>query len=269
MIFGRSKRSMQTTADAFHDALQNGNKKAAAKALERLHDCWPEVRDNPEQTSEFADLMGYCLCTGHAGNIDAVVDVLPWYIEKFPTSVWPVRVACAAVREAEGCEDEATYLARDYLHDLHEANTLAKPSDNGFVTMAKGHAFHLLTSVYTKRVGARSYSRHVLNMAVQYPIHDTYRRMILAENERLVTELQEPAAAMQDRQWIEFFRCGANDDELHELCIEQECPLLADRVELLATNFRLDPNYTVTKGEVFQQVIYMEGRIGRPSKMLV
>jgi hypothetical protein len=251
-----------------HAAILRKDADASTIVFEQLLDLYPQVRNHESLHAHYEHPLGRAICAACDHGLPVAGDCVTWFMQHFPRSNSPVRVALAGMLEERGQDDAATFHARDWLHDLYRMDTLGLSGE--FMEHQKGRAFCLVTSAYSKRLGAHSYSLNVFRVAQNYPIHEQWKQVMAEETQRLRRELQEPAAQRLDRAWVEFFTSGANARELMDWCDTQKCPRVTDRVELIEGNFRLKEGYRVLKSEVFEQVFY--GTVpgsDRPMKVLL
>ncbi len=189
-----------------------------------------------------------------------------WFLKEFPDSLAPVKVEYAAFL-SNNSPDSATQLAREYLRYVDQRGAMTELSNMPMIRRDCSKAFLIFTSVYTT-LGARSYSQRILKHASQLPLTADFIDMYRVELERLSEELKDPEIARRNEQWECFYRNGSNTKELYDLCMKNNCPLLADRIDLIEANFRFNAEYQIGPEEWFQLVMMFRTPDGKEGKVL-
>ncbi len=222
-------------------------------------------KKNPETVEAH---LGWGILVACEFKLNCVGKYLQWFLQNHPNSILPVKIEYADYLAATGEHDGATHLAREYLA-LIEAKGSLNESINTFPNIQRGvsKAFLLLTAAYTT-VGARSYSKRILEFAGKLPLDSTYLKHYGIELQRLDDELAQPTNEGIDRTWEDFFQTGKNADTLFNLCKLKKCEILADRVDLLEANFRINSNYAVEAEERLMLIYEVELNDGKKTRVL-
>lgn len=179
-------------------------------------------------------------------NIDQGFDLLEAFIKKFPQSLHLPHVYLADIFACSELYEAASEYARYYLRQVKERAWLLNP----IIQDGLSRSFLLLTCVYTQ-LGARSYSQRVLHRAFGHKLTDAGRQAIQAELARLQEEMRLPENQALDDAWETFFELGHGATELHQMCMQRDCPMMARRIELLEANFRDNSAFKVDANEMF------------------
>ncbi len=181
-------------------------------------------------------------------------DVLEEFVERFPMSLHAIRPMLADFFARIGMYDAATHEAKVHLYIARELDALDGMSNNPIVQAAVSRSFLVATAAYTE-LGAKSYSRQVLILALGFDLHPIWRPAIENEIERLELEISEEQYIEKDQLWNDFFRSGTNATLLIEDCNNLEYPIMASMVDLMESNFRFNIEYSVSPVDIFNIVI--------------
>jgi len=174
------------------------------------------------------------------------------FTERFPNSLYPIRVYIAQILCDNFQFDNATSEARYFLRLLYDFELFTQDKDPRMKEfMSK--AFILLTSVYTG-LGARSYTKRVLEVAQPF-VSTIWQGHYQEEIENLAKDLEDSALVELDEQWEAFWSTGANFEAVYEVCKVHQCTEMVLRVELLHKEFQKDANYQLNENELFQVVL--------------
>lgn len=224
-------------------ALKHGDANMAASAIE----------------SAFADdkageeVLAWAAGVAYENQLTPVLGVLPEFLSRFPNSMHMIRVYYADLCAAQEHYDTATTHARLYIRMAKEAKVLGKLSVNELIQEAVGRAFLLATSAYTE-LGARSYSRRLLEFALTHDVHASWHEAYRGESERLSGELSEPEAKAADERWERFYKGGMGASELANECDKKGYPDMALRVELIGAKFAFDSSWRPGTEELLMAV---------------
>lgn len=209
-----------------------------------------------EKELENENLLGFICGVIFENQMYDLKDLFFKFRDKYPFSIHPVRVFISELLTRVKRFDDATTESRFYLRATLENKQLENPV-NEIVKSFIGRAFYLTTCVYTE-VGARSYSKNVINYAnsiISEKWHNEHWTKVYADE--IITldkELQDTNNKTIDDKWNDFFKTGANADELYKLCIKNDFKDLARRVDLLEGNFRFNPEFKVDISEIFMLI---------------
>ncbi len=213
-----------------------------------------EVFQMAENDPGAENLLGWGILSACEFNMPCTSQYLPLFLQRFPWSLMPVKVEYAGYLAQTEKHDLATHLAREYLRILNDAGHLARIGQLPIQRLGASKAFLIMTAAYT-HVGARSYSRRILEWAGSLPLDEGYAVHYKNEIERLRQELQDNRNSQIDGFWETFFQSGANADKLMQACQKMDCELLARRVELIEGNMRFLPDFKVNRAEMLLLVV--------------
>lgn len=191
-------------------------------------------------------------------NLEKSFDLLQVFTERFPSSLHPIKAFTADLYARSGNFDKATLEARVYLRSIKDSGILDDLESENIVRAGVSRAFLFVTAAYTE-LGARSFSKSVLNMALNYDISPDWADVIKSEISRLTEELKDPENLQRDEKWNSFYANGSNTDELHDYCKKSGYPVMAKLVDLTEGNFRFNSSYKVDSESIFNVVIENEG----------
>jgi len=217
-----------------------------------------------EKEIENENLLGFICGVIFEHQILDLKDLFFTFREKYPFSLYPVRVFISDLLVRVNKFDDATNESRFYLRAVLENKQLESPQ-NESIKYYIGKAFYLTTCVYTQ-IGARSYSQYVINYANLFISekwnNEHWTKVYSDEIERLKKELQEENNKLINAKWNKFFKAGENSSELYELCMKNNHKLMAKRVDLIESNFRFNPDYKVDHREFFKLISedFQEGK---------
>jgi len=197
------------------------------------------------------DFVAWCTSVAHDMRCEGATSLLAQFVDQFPLSLYPVQVDLAESLILAGELDQGSNEARAYLHRLNDAGIAQTVVESEFLGEGCLRAMLMLTAVYTE-LGARSYSRRVLEYALLLPCAPEWRQRFQAEHVRLGQELRDPAQASADRMWEALFHRGECGEEVTQLCKRQKAPILAARVGTISRLFSSEPGYRPNDDEMFQ-----------------
>lgn len=247
-VLFRSKRSgLDEVGEAIKPIIAGGN----IKKIKRLFgDFAAYCEDEPQRIEAY---MGFAILLCIESGFTDIVDKVVFFLEKWPHSISPVRVEYASLLADSNREDMATHLSRDYLYDLRQTGAFEKISELEIARKGAGRAFLMITSAYTK-LGARSYSKRVLDYALGHGAFGELQEAYTTEKQRIDTEFKQPQNAKLDAVWERFFESGKQGHSLIEWCDQNNCPKMAQRVELIWQGFRFRRDYRVDANEILKHV---------------
>ncbi|MES2676072.1 MAG: hypothetical protein V4660_17670 [Pseudomonadota bacterium] len=193
------------------------------------------------------------------GDISSAFDLLEHFVQRFPDSLHLPRVYLADLFSRESLFDEATDYSRYYLRLAKESEVFSELATNKFIQDGVSRSFLLLTSAYTT-LGARSYSKRILEHGLQYDLKDSWKKLIGEEYTQLENELKMLEHQDMDNKWELFFSTGAGSTELYKKCSTEGFPKMAKRIDLLETNFRFNKSFKVDAAEAFLIVLESENK---------
>ena len=207
------------------------------------------LRQAFEDYRQEEDFSAWCASVAYGVELPDAPDFQAQFMEKFPLSLQPVQVDWAEQLVWAGRLDDGANEARAYLHRIQR--NAFDDLVHELVQDAVFRAFLILTSVYTE-VGARDYSKRIIEYAMMLDIEPYWKQRYQAEYARLNEELLETGLAKLNRQWEDFFSRGENQEALIELCRRCRLPLLAKRLEVLGQDFHEVTNFKPGDEEIFQ-----------------
>lgn len=213
------------------------------------------LADEAVQESDLAWMFGFCFENG----LGRIVELAPEFLKKYPDSFFPVRVFFAHLLVQNGLFDQASHEARAYLRLVKCAGIFDKLRGGGLLADGVARAFLLLTAVYTE-VGARAYSRRVLEHVRSLNFSSDWKQAFASEIGRLDHEVSaDAAAAALDDMWEEFFKNGRKVDDVLALCSKKGFVMLLTRVELIREKLRIDREFQVDRSEMLM-IIHKDER---------
>lgn len=234
-----------------------------AQLCKLLDEIIAHIDSEPQKVEGF---VGYAVLAACENRFTCAGKYLKWFMDRFPDSLAPVKIEYATVL-ADRQPDSATQLAREYLRVVAERGVLPNIASMPMVQRGTSKAFLVFTSAYTT-AGARSYSKRVLEYALNLPLDPHIKSQYAEEINRLETELLDSQAKAMDGKWESFFNRGENATQLHQFCQQQNYPLLAERVDLIEGQFRFQPGYTVDSTEWFRLIKVGQTPDGTQVRML-
>ena len=244
---------MKDYKQLFTNAQQTSNQ---AAALAVAHEAFTQEPSNE-------GLLAWLAGNVFEHQIPGGEQLIAEFVNRFPSSLHPIRVYLAAMLLTQNQFDSASNEARIYLHAVQQAKLFSAPDqikNNPILNEGVGRAFLQLTSVYTE-AGARSYSRRALHYGSQC-ISAYWQQAYNNEINQLATELQTTALQTLDAKWEAFFNSGNYLTELSQLCKQQGFTALEKRLSLIEGKFRYDAAYMVDENELFQIIIQQGDTFG-------
>ena len=199
-------------------------------------------------------VLAWVAASMYEREIPTAFDLLEKFVIRFPNSLHLPRVYLADILSRASRFDQTTDLARYYLRLAKDANLLLGLTSKRIVQDGVSRSFLLLTSAYTT-LGARSYSKRILQFGLDYELADRWKEIIKKELLQLDSELQQSEQANLDQEWEGFFSSGGGAEHLYKKCNDEGFPLMAKRVDLLETNFRFNSSFKVDTSESLMLVI--------------
>lgn len=198
-------------------------------------------------------ILAWVVASMYERGIDSAIDLLEVFVNRYPDSLHLPKVYLADVLSRASRFDQASDLARYYLRLAKDAGVFPDLGSKRIIQDGVSRSFLLLTSVYTT-VGARSYSRRVLEYGLQYELSAKWKELIKIELSRLEQELLTPENEILDDKWEVLFSSGVGADELYKKCIDGGFPIMAKRIDLLEGNFRFNPSFKIDLQEILMLV---------------
>ncbi len=149
--------------------------------------------------------------------------------------------------------DETTARARRFISKFRGTETEKNLSEHPVLVTMFARCYLLMTAAYT-RLGARNYSKRILNKALTLQLPKAFEDRIRKEVQTLDTELKIESNLALDTKWEAFFTNGFNYSELHEICKASQYPQLAKRIELIEGHFKFDSNFKVDETEMLMDI---------------
>jgi outer membrane protein assembly factor BamD (BamD/ComL family) len=230
------------------DSLDRGDKDAAEAAARAAF----KDRSNGES------LLAWIAANMYEGDVRPAFELLEDFVNRFPNSLHLPRVYMSDVLSRADRFDQATDHARVYLRQAQEVGALANLAEHRFVQQGASRAFLLVTAAYTE-LGARSYSKRVLQYARQFAIAENWIETVAKEQLRLDDELKESDNKIVDDKWERFFSTGNGIETLYTICAQRKFPLMAKRLELIEESFRSNANFQVGEQEILLLVLVSKG----------
>ncbi|MEO0575472.1 MAG: hypothetical protein AAF004_08410 [Pseudomonadota bacterium] len=178
-------------------------------------------------------------------NLIDAFKFIPVFIDKYPQSLHPVRVFYADLLPRQGQYDSATDEARFYLRLLSESKLIDDLEGKALLLDGFCRAWLLLSSVYTE-VGARSYSKRIINTGLNYPLPSTWIETFKKELSQLDVELKSDELKVIDDKWEDFFKSADDWSFVDNLCEQKNFPSLRKRIELIKDNFKFNPSFNLS-----------------------
>jgi hypothetical protein len=209
-----------------------------------------------EKEPDNEDLLAFICGVIFENQIYDLNDLFFKFRDKFPFSLHPVRVFISELLTHVKKYDDATTESRFYLRTALENKQLESPH-NEIIKSFVGRAFYLTTCAYTE-MGARDYAKNVINYAntiLSDKWHNEHWNKVYADEiKALDKELENEENIVINNKWNDFFKTGANANELYDLCTEKDFKDLARRVDLIESNFRFNTEFEVGISEIFMLI---------------
>ncbi|MBN0989831.1 hypothetical protein [Amphritea pacifica] len=177
-------------------------------------------------------------------NITEAFRFIPTFLERYPQSLHPVRVFYSDLLARQGQYDLATDEARFYLRCLSDSKLIDDLQGKPILQDGVARAWLLLSAVYTE-VGARSYSKRVVEAGLKCSLPSSWVETFNKELSQLDDELQSSEVKALDEKWERFFTASDEWEYLDNCCQEKKFPLLQKRIELLKDNFKFNPSFNL------------------------
>lgn len=220
-----------------------GDKRALGEILAQAIDDY----DGDEEFSAWAAGIAHGSGTANAPEL------LARFIERHPESLHPVQVDWAEGLLWQGRVDEGSNEARAWLSRAARGGLPERFRSDEMLRHGGCRALLILTAVYTE-MGARTYSRRVLEGGLMLEIDPYWKRRFASEHHRLCEELRAPALAAADAKWERFFASGEAAADLVRACEAKKFPILARRIQVLAQKFADQSGWKPGEDELFQLV---------------
>lgn len=188
-----------------------------------------DLKDNERTLSWIA---GIVFESGALEGFDLIAD----FVQRFPTSLHPIRAYYADLWASQDKYDQASHEARIYLRLLTDEGKLERLKDD-IDSAGAARAFLLLTAVHTE-VGARNYSQRVLKKALNLELPKKWNMFITREIQTLKKELLKAEAKAMDKKWEAFYQQASHAKELIQYCKQKKFPLLVKRLEILTQQIK-------------------------------
>ena len=193
-------------------------------------------------------ILAWAAASMYENGIASAFDLLEEFVSRYPNSLHLPRVYLADLLSRASRFDETTDFARYYLRLAKDSGAFRELSIKPILREGVSRSFLLLTSAYTT-LGARSYSKRVLENSFRFSLEERWKEAIGKELEQLDRELLQPELASLDNSWEAFLSSGIGAGELFKRCNCAGFPLMAKRIDLLEGNFRFNPSFTVDENE--------------------
>lgn len=167
---------------------------------------------------------------------------IPAYLEKYPQSLHPVRIFYADLLVRQGQLDLAADEARFYLRFLLDSKLIDDLQGKPILQDGVARAWLILSAVYTE-VGARSYSKRVVETGLKYSLPSPWVETFNEELSQLNGELQSREMKALDEKWERFFASSDGWEDLDSCCQEKKFSLLKKRIELLKDSSKFNPSF--------------------------
>lgn len=246
-MFGFGKK--ESYEDRIRAALAEG---LVAKAESVAREAFANKKAEEQELAWVASSM-------YEGGISSAFDILEKFVVRFPNSLHLPRVYLADILSRASRFDQTTDLARYYLRLAKNSDVFPCLSSKRIVQDGVSRSFLLLTSAYTT-LGARSYSKRLLQFGLDYELADRWKDIIQKELLQLDIELQQTEQMNLDKKWEKFFSSGIGADDLYKKCNEEGFPCMAKRVDLLDANFRFNSSFKIDASEFLLLVIESKNR---------
>lgn len=199
-------------------------------------------------------ILAWAAASMYENRITSAFDLLEAFVNRYPSSLHLPRVYLADILSCASRFDQATDFARYYLRLAKDSGVFPDLASKRILREGVSRCFLLLTSAYTT-LGARSYSKRVLQIALQYSLAEQWSQIIKREIEQLTEELLASEIAFLDKNWEDFFTGGVGADGLYKKCNDEGFPLMAKRIDLLEGNFRFNPSFRIDGEECYLLVM--------------
>ncbi|MEN9489676.1 MAG: hypothetical protein RJA63_125 [Pseudomonadota bacterium] len=237
-----------------------GRKKSYEDRIRELLEASQQSEAASVARDAFADkksgehVLAWVASSMYERDVIPAFDLLEEFVIRFPDSLHLPRVYLADILSRASQFDKATDLARYYLRLARDSNVLSSLDSRRIEQEGVSRSFLLLTSAYTT-LGARSYSKRMLQFGLGYALVDRWREAIKNELLQLERELLQTDEADLDSRWETFFCTGAGAGDLFSKCSDEGFPRMAKRVDLLEGNFRFNGAFQVDVSEAFMLVV--------------
>ncbi|MBL7545210.1 MAG: hypothetical protein JNL11_15435 [Bdellovibrionaceae bacterium] len=230
----------------FENAIKNKNSELQISILKKA------LEEKGFQSPEMSELAGAI-----ANYNLPLITLLEAYCNANPDIPHMAEVRLADYYASKDRMDDTTARARQFLSKLRGSEGEKNPSAYPVLLNLMARSYLLLTAAYT-HLGARSYSQRVLRKGLSLPLAENFEKRLSNEIQMLETELQDADAARLDQRWEDFFQGGENFEELHALCVKNQFPQMAKRLELLHDNFRFNTSFQIDDAEILKDIFILK-----------
>lgn len=151
--------------------------------------------------------------------------------------------------------DQATARARQFVSKLRGTDAERNLQEHPVLLGMVARCYLLITAVYTQ-LGARQYSQRVLSAALKLSLPEGFDLRLRKEIVALENELKDKLHQEINLKWEAFFSGNGSKYflELADLCIKNQAPHLARRLELLKSRFEFDRQFKMDENEILMDI---------------
>jgi hypothetical protein len=224
-------------------ALKHGDKDKAAVLVETAF--------GDDKAAE--EVLAWVAGVAYENELTSVLGVIPEFLQRFPNSLHLIRVYYADLCAAQEQFDLATTHARLYIRLAREAGLLDQLEGHSLLQEGIGRSFLLLSSAYTE-LGARSYSRRVLEFGLEHDVHSSWKDSYKQERDSLAQELKEPEFKKKDEVWERFFKKGKGGADVLQIAKTAQYDDMTLRLECLEDKLKTDKDFRIGPEEMLMAV---------------
>ena len=237
------------TKEEYVRMIQNHLDRQERKPLQELiNQAFDEYGDEEE-------FSAWCTSVAHGMECENAPDLLAQFIERFPLSLHPVQIDLAERLLHSGYLDHGSNEARAYLARISQSGLADFMKQYDLVRDGCSRAFLMITAIYTE-MGARSYSKRLLEFAMMHPLDDYWLHRFQSEHLRLGDELRRADVRRYDKLWEAFFERNENVEKIVKICEDHHASILARRVTVLAEYRTAHPPIEPVGDDEFTQLLY-------------
>lgn len=189
--------------------------------------------------------LAWALGVVFENNISEAFGFIPVFVEKYPQSLHPVRVFYSDLLARQGQYYLGTDEARLYLRCLSDSGLIDDLQGKPVLQDGVARAWLLLSAVYTE-VGARSYSKRVIDAGLKCTVSSSWVDTFNKELSQLDDELRVSDLKSLDKKWERFFASSDGWGYLDNYCQEKKFSLLQKRIELIKDNYKFNPSFNLS-----------------------
>lgn len=231
---------MEEVNSAVKEAFKTGSSETVVEVLKAQY----------EKHREFEGPAGWVAGVIGEKGVEPLFPLLRDFIERYPVSLYSVRVLWADYLASREQFDEAAEHARIYLRQAKDQGKFPQLAGLRIIKDGVSRAFAILMVPYAM-VGAKSYAKRVLGIALSLDLDEFWKSNFRESLVRIDADLEKEEDRALDAKWETFFSSAGHVTELYQRCGEMGFPNLGKRVDLIEGFFRTTRDYKADEREMF------------------